>query len=423
MTNRSPSGEDVWASKIRFVILGAFFALGLSYVIRPLFAEITIFFSPLWFYGVFICVLTASAVILDRHGRSIAALIILYFLFIDISLSLITYVAAGYGYGISLKPAKSPEIFRKERIKFHPLLQLVPRANYSDETFAHTSFGTRVVEDTSPSDGKSRPVIALVGGSTTYDTNVEQGRTWAEHLQRRLTRYRILNFGVPGHSTVEHVILTAVYLPAHGVNCAVYYVGWNDLRNSFVPNLDPGYADYHIPTMGQAFRNAGDRSFIATFKLIKYLISLSDFYTNPRPYHRMLKTRSGFDPQLEQIYRRNINSIIALNNKHGIRTAFIGQLLNHQFLLGAESGRRWDNWMAALEDRAVPAAMDHLNSLLHDEAQRNGVPFLQPQQDWLQANDYADPGHFTAGGAAKFADRVSDFISNACGSSDGSAPR
>ena len=42
---------------------------------------------------------------------------------------------------------------------------------------------------------------------------------------------------------------TAFYQDKFGrPRCALYYVGWNDLRNAHIPNLDPAYADFHLPS-------------------------------------------------------------------------------------------------------------------------------------------------------------------------------
>ena len=55
---------------------------------------------------------------------------------------------------------------------------------------------------------------------------------------------------MPGYTTVEHLIQTAFYQDKFGKppRCAIYYVGWNDLRNAHIPDLDPGYADFHLPS-------------------------------------------------------------------------------------------------------------------------------------------------------------------------------
>ena len=61
-------------------------------------------------------------------------------------------------------------------------------------------------------------------------------------------RCAVINHGVPGYSSVEHVVQTAFYDHAFGrrPDCALYYVGWNDLRSAGLPHLDSGYADYHL---------------------------------------------------------------------------------------------------------------------------------------------------------------------------------
>ena len=37
-------------------------------------------------------------------------------------------------------------------------------------------------------------------------------------------------------------------------DCALYYVGWNDLRSAGLPHLDSGYADYHLRSQIDALK-------------------------------------------------------------------------------------------------------------------------------------------------------------------------
>src|SRR5262249_44739814 len=102
---------------------------------------------------------------------------------------------------------------------------------------------------TDPEQLKRQIVIATVGGSSTYGAFVANDDTYPDALERILgDGYAVLNHGVPGYSTAEHLIQTLFYLDSYGVKpqCAIYYVGWNDIRNAHVPNLDPGYADFHL---------------------------------------------------------------------------------------------------------------------------------------------------------------------------------
>ena len=135
------------------------------------------------------------------------------------------------------------------RFRWHPLLQGVPIPSDGDDIH-HNALGQRGRERTPQSlDGKM--TIALFGGSTTYDVGAGDGETWGDRLEAMLgpDRIAVINHGMLGYSTAEHVIQTAFYERAHGVppRCSIYYIGWNDLRNSHVRNLDPGYADFHLP--------------------------------------------------------------------------------------------------------------------------------------------------------------------------------
>src|SRR5262249_17249443 len=138
---------------------------------------------------------------------------------------------------------------------YHPLLQLVPRPNWQyknhvdlrgreaeaktggvDMTslqgkeldFSHNSLGLRGKELTA--DDLRKDLIFVYGGSTTYDVGVTQGETWVDHLQSDLNnKYTVVNFGVVGHSTEEHLIDTAFYqsmVPKKPAS-ALYYLSLN----------------------------------------------------------------------------------------------------------------------------------------------------------------------------------------------------
>lgn len=91
-----------------------------------------------------------------------------------------------------------------------------------------------------------------------------EGETWGDRLEQMLgaDRVAVINHGVPGYSTAEHVSQTAFYEHTHGVppRCSIYYIGWNDLWNSHVRNLDPGYAGAGcgcgVPMSDQALRQS-----------------------------------------------------------------------------------------------------------------------------------------------------------------------
>ena len=113
----------------------------------------------------------------------------------------------------------------------------------------------------------ARNVVATFGGSTTYDIGAGEGDTWSDRLAAALEqgeskgRFFVVNHGVPGYTTVEHLIQTAFYQTKFGKTprCAIYYVGWNDLRNAHIPDLDPGLCRLPSAEPGRFAESAAGR--------------------------------------------------------------------------------------------------------------------------------------------------------------------
>ena len=106
----------------------------------------------------------------------------------------------------------------------------------------------------------------VFGGSTTFDFISPQRQTWGERLEELLDpeRYAVINHGGVGYSTAQNLVQTAFYESSFGAKprCAIYYVGWNDLRSIHVDKLDPGYADFQTRSLVDSLdarRAAGPR--------------------------------------------------------------------------------------------------------------------------------------------------------------------
>jgi hypothetical protein len=131
--------------------------------------------------------------------------------------------------------------------EWHPLLQIrpVPTIAGSGKNFIN-SLGMRGPERTA-SDLNDKTVVALFGGSTTFDFASPDGESWPDRLGQILgDKYAVINHGVFGYTTAEHVIQTAFFQDAYGVRptCAVYYVGWNDISLTHVNELDGAYTPH-----------------------------------------------------------------------------------------------------------------------------------------------------------------------------------
>ena len=155
-----------------------------------------------------------------------------------------------------------PDKSEPQRFQWHALLQAVPIPSLQLHqrrpglAISHTL--GRHARHAIPCRAAStdRSVVATFGGSTTYDIGAGEGDTWSDRLAAALDqgegkgRFFVVNHGVPGYTTVEHLIQTAFYQTKFGKTprCAIYYVGWNDLRNAHIADLDPAYADFHLPS-------------------------------------------------------------------------------------------------------------------------------------------------------------------------------
>ncbi len=386
--------------------------IGAALLLLPLAYPKAVLFSPLWIYGLLIVATCIAGLLADRTGRETAALLLAYGLFADLGLAAGTAVLSRVQIGTDLVPNMTSSVFSQRGFAFHPLLQLAPNVSYANSGFEHTPKGTRAVAD-APRVSASLIDVALIGGSSTYDIDLKQGQTWPDLLQQRLPDYRIWNFGVPSYTTAGHIVQTAWYLPEVNTKCAVYYIGWNDVRNTHVPNLDPAYADYHLLDLANHGFDLSDRGVTASLRLGTLLVRKAGPYPSAPNHFASVSPVDGADPAIESVYRRNIETLIGINRERGVKVAFIGQLLNDRLLDAQGSGQRAFG-APGVEDRDIPAAMDRLNSVLADTARSHGVPVLLPSQDWLNSSDYTDFGHFTASGADKFSERVGPFINSSC---------
>ena len=319
----------------------------------------------------------------------------------------------------SLLPANTrPVPVAAGQFQYHPLLQVVPIPNYSRSNpvpIRHDSNGLR-----GPERVKARleqqVVIATLGGSSTYDLGVGNGDTWSDDLEQELgERYAVLNHGVPGYSTVENLIQTLFYLDAYGIapRCAVYYVGWNDIRNAHLPKLDHAYADFHLlsqidservrkPAIRVAFSPLG-QSLITALRRAFDTIPLAVEYRGDPPL-------PGSDERLEQIFRANLTAIATINRRRHVESIFLGQVLNRARLQG--EGRY--GWLPLVRDADVWPLQQRFNTILEETADAIGVPRLIPAIEKFRDEDFVDRGHFTVKGAAKFAHMVAPIVKSHC---------
>lgn len=305
-----------------------------------------------------------------------------------------------------------PRIESKHRFVYHPLLVGIPKPNYFQEKplLKHDAKGRREViwADKFSEDA---PSVNVYGGSTTYDVAVANGYTWVDNLQKLFgDKLRFYNYGVQGYSTVENIVQTAFYA-RHGDKppvCSIYYLGWNDIRNLHIPNLDPGYANFHM--LGQ-FDNLSLRNLRPTVSplynmLIAYILSTYETMVIPPRYFPDSINTDGVDPELERIFTRNLETIIALNKMHGTKPFFVGQILNRDKL----RGNGVYGWLPKVRDKDVWKVQKHYNKLMQQTVERLGAKYIEVPIDSFVPTDFADEGHFSPAGSLKFSAFIADGI-------------
>jgi lysophospholipase L1-like esterase len=317
-----------------------------------------------------------------------------------------------------------PSVGETERFQWHPLLQAVPIPSISITSATglqinHTSQGTRGREP-KPGDVEGHIVVATYGGSTTYDIGVGEGDTWTDRLADALgrDRYFAVNNGVPGYTTVEHVLQTAFYQDKFGrpPRCAIYYVGWNDLRNAHIAGLDPAYADFHLISQVDSLKlrrvGGSNVTFSPALTLLARIIgNMVDTVHYPDGHDPYAQPRGqGEDPVLAADFERNVRTISQINRGRGIATLWVGQLINRPAF--TSEGRY--GWLPLLRDRDVPPVLQSLNDRLARAAGALGDPFVGIPPETFGAADFVDNGHFSVQGARRFAEALLPTLREAC---------
>jgi lysophospholipase L1-like esterase len=406
---------------IAFVALVLAFAVLLAAGWLVAIEELTAF-GPRAFYFLYLLALLVLAVALVRWPRIAGVLLILALVDFGWGIGAYALRHAALGAASLLPPDKS----EPQRFQWHALLQAVPipSLRFTSATglaISHSSQGTRG-RDPAPGELATRNVVATFGGSTTYDIGAGEGDTWSDRLAAALEqgegkgRFFIVNHGMPGYTTVEHLIQTAFYQTKFGKKprCAIYYVGWNDLRNAHIPDLDPAYADFHLPSQVDSLkvRRVGGshvtisplltmlmRVISANFDTVRYFVD---------PYGRDPVT--GDDPALDVLYERNISAISVINRQRGVTTIWVGQLLNRAQLAG--DGRY--GWLPLVRDRDLWPMQQKANALLARTAKALGDIYVDVSTDSFSDADFVDNGHFSVQGAQRFADDLAPVVRDAC---------
>ncbi|MGQ3298229.1 SGNH/GDSL hydrolase family protein [Reyranella sp.] len=367
-------------------------------------------------YFLYVAALLALVLVVARWPRLSGTLLVLAC--VEFAWGLGSWALAPPGSPSLLPPATA----EPARFQWHPLLQAVPAPGlaFTSATglaIRHSSQGTRG-RDPDPARLAGSGVVATFGGSATYDIGNGEGDTWPERLDEALRGdgLIVVNHGVPGYTTAEHVLQTAFYPDRFGKapRCAVYFVGWNDLRNAHIPNLDAGYADFHMPSQVDSLkvRRVGGSN-VTISPLLTVLTRLVSAEVDTVRYAKdpyALPPVAGPDAAVAAIFERNIRSISALNRARGTPTIWVGQVVNAERL----QGEGLYGWLPRVRDRDLPRLLKDSNALLERTARALGDTYVALPEEAFGPADFVDQGHFSAAGARRFAALLAPAVRQAC---------
>jgi hypothetical protein len=368
-----------------------------------------------FFYIILLTIISLLFLFFDKYKK--ISQIILILAFIELFLGLTTYW--GYKKNILRNNLFPPNIeYTNNIFEYHPLLQGVLKKNFNSNSkikISHNKFGLRGDEIII---NNKNILINIYGGSTTYNTGIENKFTWTNYLQTFLgEKFIIANFGVPGYSSAEHIIQTAFYSNILGFypKCSLYYVGWNDIRSASIKNIDNAYADFHLVSQidNLRVRKINNESFSPLFLLVSKNLSL---IFDTIPYSTTNLNRTNISTEImnnrkhEEIYKKNIRTIIALNLSQNSKTIFVPQILNYEIKNHEEKA----GWVMGLTNKEVLNLQDKFNLILKNEATTNNAYYINLDKKKFSNKDFIDEGHFSILGSEKFAKLIFKEIKQIC---------
>jgi lysophospholipase L1-like esterase len=295
------------------------------------------------------------------------------------------------------------------RYAWHPLLQALPVPGYgpiNSEQWRGKEWSAEEL--------RGKVLVALFGGSTTFEGFTPDGRTWPDRLQAMLpANYAVVNHSRDGFTSAEIAIQTLFYERTKGVSpsCSVYFVGANDVRNAHIRGLDPGYADFHLPNQVDGFKvRRGDVPDSISPLAIFLSRVLGTAFDTIRPAVPQGEISASPDPHVEEIFSRNVAAVSTINRQRGIRTIWIGVLVNRSHL----TSDTLLGWAPFVREKDLPPFVDRLNANLRREAPAMGDVYIEFPVERFEHGGLRDHVHFSEAGSLLFAQLLMPTILENC---------
>lgn len=305
---------------------------------------------------------------------------------------------------------------RKLIFKKHPYLAVALNKNVKTKFYPEgdsittTAIGTRWTSADLNDTSKIR--VACLGGSTTFCVKANDGDSWPAFLQKKLgDKYAVINYGIPGYSTVENIIQMALLVPEMKPKIVIFYEGWNDIRNYHQKDSYPDYYWHGKSQFHNVMNYFEDETFIDKIQRKSGFFFLINAVRN-----RIIKKNAPLvittpDEKIDSLFVRNLNSLKTLSQAQNVFSVFIPQILNPTEIRSEGVSRAWT---PLIDDKALPLLMNHFNDLMKQVCNKNDSTCylfddLQNTIRWNQT-DFADDGHFSKKGNNAFAEALASKI-------------
>jgi lysophospholipase L1-like esterase len=373
--------------------------------------------SAITLFAIIVCVLTAGWCVkriaksagLIKLGGFIQGVALAALLLELLAAVLLRWYIGAWVYALPLN--QNDKLFEP-----HPYLVGVNRKGVEERlggfVFTHNTKGFRGEEWEVKSNDRVR--IAAIGGSTTYGVGVNDWETWPYYLDSLLgDKAEVLNLGIPGHSTVEHIIFTALQLREIDPDVVIIHAGLNDLRNGHAPQLTLDYSNFHAPSLKSSLGLCPEEQLprIAILRLVVRLMQTLHWYPDCNVAAEVMAGTvvSTPDERILNYYSHNLNTLVDLLHARQTKVVLVPQVLAKDAF--QEGNYRW--WAPFVADEAIFPFQRALNSVMKSVADKRccGYPEVLDTIVW-ETTVFADPSHLNAQGNLEFAQHLSNWFSS-----------
>ena len=291
------------------------------------------------------------------------------------------------------------EVYDKDRELFWRLKANVETQSqeFGALTYRTNSLGFRETEI--PAKSEKLRVIAL-GNSCTFGWGVTRGKTYVSQLRQLMPGIESFNFGVPGYSSHQGMILLKREILAHKPDILLLMYGWNDHwpAGKGIPDKEQSMPPQWILTTQNLLANS---HLFQTIRKVSLSLLESDS-NRPR-----LDQRSGLRRVGPLDFKKNLTQMIKIAAENNISVALIVPPIPS--LANYFSGKT----ISAFHD-----LHERYQNAVIEVAAETGAPLVNLQIPFDRRRDlyddaYADGIHFNAAGhrlAAQEISRVVDSI-------------